>query len=167
MRRAALIAVLCAAVGCSAAMAGPRDSVAGKTFRYTNSRGQTYWTTYKRNGTTFTRSTRRNGPGFIYDSGRWRMEQGAICERYTNWQNGREFCHAVGGQTNAHGKAERRPDQTCSQQNRSCTDFCQTPAGKAQGAACARACTARMRTCLKTGTYAWRNRPNVTGLRRR
>jgi hypothetical protein len=167
MRLLTVSAILCACIVSSGAVAAESKSVAGKTFQYTNGRGQTYWTTYKKNGTTFTKSTRSDGSGFIYDTGRWRMEQGAICERYTNWQRGREFCHEPGAQANSQGKAERRSDDTCSNQNRECTDFCKTPAGIAQGQACARACSGRMRTCLKTGTYAWRNKPNVTGLQRR
>jgi hypothetical protein len=69
-------------------------ALTGKTVEYKNSKGQTYWTTYKADGTTFSKSTRTDGPGFTYDSGQWRVEQDAICERYNNWGGGKEFCHA-------------------------------------------------------------------------
>ena len=127
MRLLIVGAILCAGIISSGALASAGKSVAGKTIQYTNSRGQTYWTTYKKNGTTFTKSTRRSGSGFIYDTGRWRMEQGVICQRYTNWQGGWEFCHEPGAQANSQGKAERRSDDTCSHQNRDCTSFCKTP----------------------------------------
>lgn len=68
-------------------------NVAGTTVRYKNSKGQTYWTTYNKNGTSFTKSTTANGSaGFMYDSGKWRYEQGRLCEQYSNWSGGREFC---------------------------------------------------------------------------
>jgi len=69
-----------------------QGAIAGKTIKYTNSRGQTYWTTYHKDGTSFTRSTRLNGSGEMHDLGHWRYVHGVLCERYNNWSSGREFC---------------------------------------------------------------------------
>jgi len=94
MTKILMIAVaLMAAACCEPATAA--GSVAGRTVKYTNSRGQTYWITYNRNGTLSAKSTKASGPGYIYDTGHWRSKaDGVICERYANWQNGHEYCHS-------------------------------------------------------------------------
>lgn len=53
---------------------------------------------------------------------------------------------------------------TCSGQNRICEDYCNE---RHRAASCHDDCAGRMRSCLKTGTYYWRNAPSVTGLTRR
>lgn len=138
------------------------SNVAGKTIKYTNNRGQTYWTTYYKNGRSKSKSTRRNGGGFIYDTGRWEYRNGELCESYDHWRGGREFCRGSGATRRARGGS------TCSFQNAKCMNFCEnTSAGRAQGRRCTNTCKSRQRVCLKTGIYEWRNSPNVTGLQRR
>lgn len=138
------------------------NNVAGKTIKYTNNAGQTYWTTYYKNGKSRSKSTRRTGKGYIYDTGRWEYRNGQLCESYDHWRGGREFCRGPSSGRTARG------GETCSFQNAKCMDFCEnTPAGRAQGRLCTNTCQSRQRVCLKTGIYEWRNSPNVTGLERR
>ncbi len=59
----------------------------------TNSEGQKYTTVYYGNGTTFTKSTRRDGSCCDTSPGRWRRENGRICESYENWRGGATWCH--------------------------------------------------------------------------
>jgi hypothetical protein len=53
---------------------------------------------------------------------------------------------------------------SCSGQNRICEDYCLE---RHLAASCHDDCAGRMRSCVKTGTYYWRNSPSVTGLTRR
>lgn len=46
-------------------------NVAGKTIKYMNAEGQTYWTTYHQNGTTSSKSTMNHSSAYIYDTGKW------------------------------------------------------------------------------------------------
>lgn len=58
-----------------------------------NSHGQHYTTSYYFDGTTFTKSTRLDGTCCMTSPGRWRRENGRICETYEYWQDGRTWCH--------------------------------------------------------------------------
>ncbi len=69
------------------------NSVAGRTIQYTNSKDQKYSTTYHKDETSFSKSTKLDGSCCMSDTGKWHMEQGVLCESYTNWNSGREFCH--------------------------------------------------------------------------
>jgi hypothetical protein len=73
----------------------------------------------------------------------------------------------VGGERACVDDKPRVIGSTCSANNAECTAFCSTTEGKAQGKACPNACAERMRNCLQTGTYVWRNRPNATGLEKK
>lgn len=71
-------------------------SVAGKTIKYKNSQGQTYWTTYHKNGTSSSKSTKRGGGCCVYDTGHWRYNaKGELCESYDRWRGGDEFCRST------------------------------------------------------------------------
>ena len=73
-------------------------SVAGKTIKYRNNEGQTYWTTYHKNGTSSSKSTKRGGGCCVYDTGHWRYNsRGDLCERYDHWHGGTEFCRSTSG----------------------------------------------------------------------
>lgn len=67
-------------------------NVAGKTIKYMNAEGQTYWTTYHQNGTTSSKSTMNHSSAYIYDTGKWWIKNGQLCEQYNNWRHGMQFC---------------------------------------------------------------------------
>lgn len=73
----------------------------------------------------------------------------------------------VGGENACVGDKPRVVGSTCSAHNAECSSFCRTSEGKAQGKACPEACAERMRNCLQTGTYVWRNQPTAKGLERK
>jgi len=86
-----IIAVFCFAIFATSAVAGPSPS--GKSITRKNKEGQRYTTTYFANGTTFTKSTNSDGSCCQTSPGKWHMENGRVCETYTNWRNGTTWCH--------------------------------------------------------------------------
>ena len=51
--------------------------------------------------------------------------------------------------------------RTCTSANNECLMFCQRTE---RGAPCTGECSARLQSCLISGTYEWRNRPSETNL---
>jgi hypothetical protein len=113
-----------AAILLSAAVAHA-ETATGKVFQYRNGYGQTYWTTYKADGTSESKSTRTDGPGFTYDSGHWRIKDGLVCDRYDHWQSGKEFCHQLNGTAVYESDTEHRVGKNgCYEGRITCEAWC-------------------------------------------
>ena len=70
---------------------------------------------------------------------------------------------AATGPTSTAPKSFANGLDTCSKQNKGCTNYCLMNPDRTD---CSSECASRMNYCMATGTYLWLTQPNVTGLTR-
>jgi hypothetical protein len=90
MRLVLLLAMMALAATPSAAL--ERQAVAGKTIVRSNEYHQRFTETYHAGGALTARSTRRDGSCCISDTGRWWIQDNALCVRYAHWRGGKTVC---------------------------------------------------------------------------